>query len=277
MAATTANANTARIGRFVAGQARNGGIGELTAQAVTQAVLDEAADHGPASVQKLRYTLRSFLKFCFMTGLTEHDLSGAALGVKVPVPSPLPLGATVAQVQAVLGSCDSGSAMGRRDLAALSLICSLGLRAGEVAGLTLDDIDWRRGEVLVCGKGGKSERLPLPDQAGAALAAHLADRRPASETRAVFLRTRAPIRPLTRVAVSGVVARACARAGIEPFRAHRLRHTLGERMVQAGVPLDAIGQVLRHCDPATTANYARVGVEQLRAVAQPWPGQGAVR
>ncbi|MDR1428130.1 MAG: tyrosine-type recombinase/integrase [Bifidobacteriaceae bacterium] len=275
LAVSTAAANTARIKRFMDRHAKSGGAGGITAQAVAQAMLEEAASRGPSSVQKLRYTLRSFLRFCFLTGVTGHDLSGATLAVKVPVPSPLPFGATTEQVRALLASCDPGSAVGRRDLAVLCLICVLGLRAGEVAGLTLEDFDWRHAEVLDHGKGGKSERLPLPDQVGSAMTAYLANGRPASRARAAFLRTRAPIRPLTREAVSSVVARACGRAGIEPFRAHRLRHTLGERMIQEGVPLDAISQVLRHSSLATTANYARVDVARLRSVAQAWPGQGA--
>lgn len=80
-----------------------------------------------------------------------------------------------------------------------------------------------------------------------------------------------PRRPLTREAVGGIVERACDRAGLERFGAHRLRHTLGEQTVAAGISLDAIGQVLRHATPLTTAGYARVDVTAPRELAQPWP------
>jgi site-specific recombinase XerD len=80
---------------------------------------------------------------------------------------------------------------------------------------------------------------------------------------------------MNRATVSFMIARACGRAGIAPVGAHRLRHSLGEAMIRAEVPLAAIGQVLRHHDPVTTANYARVEVERLRGLSRPWPAGGS--
>ena len=148
-------------------------------------------------------------------------------------------------------------------------------RAGEVAGLRLEDIDWHHGEVLIRGKGTRHERLPLPADVGEAVVDYLMHTRPADAVhREVFCTVRAPQRRLTSPAVWAIVQRACQRAGLAPFGAHRLRHSLGEAMIAAEVPLAAIGQVLRHEDPLTTANYARVDVTRLRGLAQPWPTGG---
>jgi len=192
--------------------------------------------------------------------------------IRSPQPSMLPVGICPDDVEALLGACDRDTALGRREYAVLVLLTRLGLRAGEVARLRLEDIDWHRGEVVVRGKGARLDRLPLPAQVGEAIAEYLMSSRPAdTELREVFLAARAPRRALTRESVALIVRRACDRAGLDSFGPHRLRHTLGEQMVIVGVPFPAIGKVLRHSDPLTTANYARVDVDRLGALAQPWP------
>ena len=136
---------------------------------------------------------------------------------------------------------------GRRDYAVLLILLRLGLRAGEVAHLRLDDIDWRAGEVVVHGKGGHEHRLPLPSDVGEAIAAYLRrGRRNSTVHREVFLRTVAPVGPLGTNGISGIVRCACVRAGVPILRAHRLRHTLAYQMANAGVPLPEIAEVLRH-------------------------------
>jgi integrase len=153
----------------------------------------------------------------------------------------------------------------------------LGLRAGEVAALQLEDIDWRAGEILVRGKGDRWERLPLPTDVGAALADHLQQRRRGEEERHVFLRVRAPRAALTMRGVCSVMRNACVRAGLEPTGAHRLRHTAATETRRAGGSMGEIAQLLRHRRTATTAAYTRfdrttpVDVEALRALARPWP------
>jgi site-specific recombinase XerD len=137
--------------------------------------------------------------------------------------------------------------------------------------LCLEDMDWRAGELVVHGKGRRSDRLPLPADVGEAIAAYLRRGRPRTAQRQVFLRAVAPIGPLSRRGVSLIVHRACVRAGLTPVGAHRLRHTLACGMVRAGVPLPEIAQVLRHHSLVSTAIYARVDVDQLRTLAQPWP------
>jgi integrase len=176
-------------------------------------------------------------------------------------------------VAALLGSCDRGSVTGRRDLAVLTLLARLGLRAGEVAGLTLDDFDWRAGEVVVKGKGRRSERLPVPVDVGETVTGYLDGGRPRVECRSVFLRVCAPIVGISAVGVSSIVARACERAGVPVAGAHRLRHSAATSMLRAGASLGEIGQVLRHrSGPVTTSIYAKVDRVALRTVAQPWPG-----
>ena len=176
----------------------------------------------------------------------------------------------------MLGSCDRRHELGRRDYAVIITLLRLGLRRGEVAGLRLDDIDWRAGELVVRGKGARQDRLPLPADVGEAIASYLRRGRPQSSRREVFLRAKAPYDPIASGTVASTVRRACRRAGIAEFGSHRLRHTAACDMIQAQVPLVRIGQVLRHQSLQSTAIYARVDVERLRLLAAPWPG-GAQR
>jgi integrase len=153
----------------------------------------------------------------------------------------------------------------------LLLLARLGLRAGEVAAITLEDVDWRRGELLIHGKGGRDDLLPLPCDLGEALVSYLR-RRPAGGSRALFLKVIAPAGPMSGGAICGVVHDACVRAGIPPVGPHRLRHTAATGMLRAGASLAEIGQVLRHHERKTTAIYAKVDRTALRALARPWPG-----
>jgi integrase/recombinase XerD len=153
------------------------------------------------------------------------------------------------------------------------VLVRLGLRASEAAALRLDDIDWRRGEICVRGKGNRHDRLPLPADVGQAIVAYLTAGRPdaTAGSREVFIRVRAPQQALTRGAVTQVVARAAQRARLGTIYAHRLRHTAATGMLRAGGSLSEIGQVLRHRHALTTAIYAKVDTDALRPLARPWP------
>jgi integrase/recombinase XerD len=187
----------------------------------------------------------------------------------------LPKALDAGQVTAMLASCDAGTALGLRDLAILTVLSRLGLRASEVAGLRLEDIDWARGEITVTGKGSKSERLPLPADVGSVVVAWLQGGRPRCGHREVFLCDRGPHRPMSRGAVTNVAARAARSAGLGTIHAHRLRHTAATAMLEAGGSLAEIGQVLRHDRALTTAIYAKADVTALRTVAMPWPETAA--
>jgi len=152
------------------------------------------------------------------------------------------------------------------------LLSRLGLRAGEVAAIELDDIDWRAGLLLVRGKGGRHDMLPLPVDVGEALVAYLR-RRPRCECRALFLRVTAPREGMNRCTVAWVVRAACDRAALPRVGAHRLRHTTATEMLRRGASLAEIGQVLRHREQKTTAIYAKVDRKALRRLARPWPSQ----
>ena len=175
-------------------------------------------------------------------------------------------------MKAIIDSCDRRTTIGRRDAAVLLLLVRVGLRAGEVAGLNLDDVDWREGVLIIPGKGGRQDRLPLPTEVGAALASYLRRRRRRTDCRSLFLASRAPYARLSRVAVTSIVHYACKRAGLPVVGAHRLRHTAATVMLRKGASLDDVSQVLRHQHRATTAIYAKVDYRRLRELAQPWPG-----
>jgi len=154
----------------------------------------------------------------------------------------------------------------------IEMIYATGLRVSELVALPASAAERSARMLVVRGKGARQDRLPLPAEVGEAIAAYLKRGRPASDRREVFLRARAPFRPIASGTVSSTVRRACRRAGVAEVGAHRLRHTLACEMVSAQVPLVQIAQVLRHHSLQTTAIYARVDVDQLRALAQPWPG-----
>ena len=230
--------------------------------------------HQSRDAAKLTVTaLRSLLGFLHVEGAIQRPLATAVPSVASQRLAGLPKGLQPTEVQSLLASCDRRRHNGRRDFAILTTLARLGLRAGEIAALQLDHIDWEAGDIIVHGKGNRAERLPLPTDVGEAVAAYLRRGRPVSaEGRTVFVRVRAPHRALTAGGVSHVVAAAARRAGLGQIRAHRLRHTVATQMLSTGAPLSEIGQLLRHRRALTTAIYAKVDVQALRTIARPWPG-----
>ena len=275
LAETTIERNIGLVRPFVNGLVHDGQLrlDGLTSAAVSAFVTDHARRR-PAGTPRMATALRSLLRFLHAEGLTGAGLAGAvppAAGWKLAgLPQALPSG----QVAALLASCDRGTAVGARDFAVLTVLARLGLRAGEAARLRLDDIDWHRGEITVWGKGSRGERLPLPADVGEAIVWYLTKARPAARHREVFLCARAPVRPMSRGAVTNVVARAAHRTGLGVVHAHRLRHSVATASLQAGGSLGEIGQLLRHKAAITTAIYAKVDIEGLRALARPWPASG---
>jgi integrase len=210
---------------FLAGlgeHAGEAGLGWLTGRHVVEFVAGESRRLCPGSAKDLVTCLRSFLKFLYASGRAPCELSGAVPTVAVWGGGSLPKALEPEQVTALLESCGTGSLTGLRDM---TVLARLGLRAGGVAGLVLEDFDWRHGEVVVRGKGGRVDRMPVPVDVGEVVTAYLRDRRPRVECRSVFLRVCAPIVGLGPIGMSGVVMRACERAGAPVCGAHRLRHS----------------------------------------------------
>jgi integrase/recombinase XerD len=246
------------------------GLGRLCAADVSSFLARECPGRSVTGARDLVCALRSLLRYLHLAGLIQAPLAWAVPSVADLRDRTLPRGLDPPAVRKLLASCDRRTLAGLRDYAILLVLTRLGLRAGEVAGLRLDDIDWRHGELLVRGKGGRQDVLPLPADVGEALAAYLR-RRPRCQCRALFLRVTAPRRELNRCTVGWVVRAACDRAGLPRAGAHRLRHTAATEMLRAGASLAEIGQVLRHREQKTTAIYAKVDRRALRALARPWP------
>jgi integrase/recombinase XerD len=260
-------------GRCVAGDDLQ--LGCVTAADVSAFMLEQSARRGVGSLGNVVTALRALLRFLYLRHYTAMSLA-AAVPAACPARRAGPSRALAASdVKRLLASCDRRTKAGRRDYAVLALLARLGLRAGEVAALTLEDVDWRAGEIVVAGKGGRRDRLPLPVDVGDALAGYLQRGRPRGECRHVFVHVRAPYCAMGASAVSHVVVRACQRAGLPELRAHRLRHTAATEMCRAGAGLVEIGQVLRHRHTVTTAIYASTDPQLLIGLARPWPGRGA--
>ena len=222
--------------------------------------------------------LRSFCHFLFLRGDTSRDLADSVPTVSKWRQTSVPTFLTPEQEETILASTDRSKPCGRRDYAILLLLARLGLRAGEIAALELDDIRWRSGEIVVHGKGQMVEHMPLLSDVGEALAIYLQEDRGASLSRRVFLRMWAPRIGLTGPAAIGHIVRlAFARAKFHPTcrgAAHRFRHALATTMIRHGASMAEIAEVLRHRSQNSTAIYAKVSFETLRGVARAWPTTG---
>lgn len=263
---------------FVTSRLRDGelDLAGLAAADVTRFVLAACPGRATGSAKLIVCSLRSLLRWLHLNGTTPTSLAAAVPAVAGWQLSGLPKALEPAELRTLLASCDRRTRTGRRDYAILLLLSRLGLRAGEVARFGLDDIDWRRGEITIVGKGNRSERLPLPADVGAAISAYLRRGRPSTaQGRSVFIRVHAPHRAMTTGGVTMVVFDNAQRAGLGKLHAHRLRHTAATAMLRAGSPLAEVGQVLRHRSPLSTAIYAKVDRDALAVLARPWPGATA--
>lgn len=247
----------------------------IGAASVSAFCVRELPGRSPSVAANRAAGLRSFLRFLHVEGVVGAPLAQAVPPVANRKGAGLPRGLAPSVIAGLLASCDQRTRRGRRDYAILLLLARLGLRAGEIARLSLEDMDWRAGEIVVHGKGGRCDRLPLPDDVGAAIAGYLQRGRPRTDSRTVFLRAIAPIAALTPPGITWVVYSACDRAGVAKVGAHRLRHTLACSLLRSGGSLVEVGQVLRHATVGTTAIYAKVDFAALAPLAQPWPGGAA--
>jgi len=265
------------VRKFLADQFGNGSVrlSRLRAGDVVRFVRRQASRLHLKRAKLLTCALRSFLHYARYREDIRYDLAAAVPAVAnwsmMSIPRAIPADA----VRRLLASINRHTSTGRRDYAILLLLARLGLRAGEIVRLELDDIDWNAGSLKVRGKGGQHSDLPLPEDVGAAIASYLQHGRPKSSNQRVFLRARAPLRGfLSQSAIASLVRHALARVGISaPTKgAHQFRHALATAMLRHGASLAEIGEVLRHRSPQTTEIYAKVDLEALRALALPWPG-----
>jgi site-specific recombinase XerD len=219
--------------------------------------------------------LRSFLRHLLYRGAIDTDLAACVPTIATWSLSKVPKFLPAEQIQRVLDACDRDTASGKRNYCILLLLARLGLRAGEVVALTLDDIHWEAGVITVQGKGKRVAQMPLPVEVGVAIAAYLRRVRPACSSRRVFIREKAPLIGFANsVAICSLVNRALKKAGVESaYRgSHLFRHSLATTMLKHGASLPEIGDLLRHRRPDTTAIYAKVDLVSLRSIALPWPG-----
>lgn len=247
----------------------------LTAGDVLTFVRRHAETRIAAHVQPLCTGLRAFLRYLRFRGEIQSDLAASVPRIAHWRLAMIPKSLSSAQVQQVLAHCNRQTAVGRRNYAVLMLLARLGLRADEIRCLTLDDIDWGSGQLTIHSKGSGRQAMPLPSDVGEALAAYLADGRPPSTSRVVFVRLVPPHIPLADGGtMATLTARAMRAAGVDaPSKgAHVFRHSLATQMLRNGASLREIGHVLRHRDEDTTRIYAKVDLTRLRTLALSWPG-----
>lgn len=250
-------------------------LSALRAADVTGYVQRHVHQFSPGRVKLMVTALRSFFRYLRHRGEIAIDLAACVPTIPSWAISTLPKFLPPGTVQRVLSHCDRQTPLGRRDYAILLLLARLGLRAGEVVAVNLDDIDWEASQITVHGKGGRSTPMPLPADVGEAIAAYLRNGRPRCSSRRVFIRAKAPLEGFTSsVAICHIVMKALQKAGVESARkgAHLFRHTLACDLLRQGCSLDEIGELLRHQSPNTTAIYAKVDLTALHSLALPWPG-----
>jgi integrase/recombinase XerD len=247
-------------------------LDSLTATEVSTFILRQSERLTTQGMKNVVTGLRAFLKFLYLAGLTDRELAFAVPTV-APRYQQLPRALPEAHLELLLQSCDRENPVGIRDFAILTVLARLGLRAGELARLELDDIDWTVSEIRIRGKGPRLDKLPLPADVGEALVDYLQRGRPTCSGRSLFIRACAPLQALSPGAMGQVVRHACVRAGLPAHGPHRLRHTVATGLIRRGSPLAEIAQLLRHQSLRTTVIYAKVDREALSSLAQAWPGE----
>lgn len=236
--------------------------------------LESAKKCNAPTIEKLITSVRIFLRYLIIGGRCTADLDQA-----VPVfahwrLTELPQSLTTDELEKLIEKSEGNSLNRIRDLAIILLLVRLGLRAGDVAKMNIDDIEWYDGSLRVSGKSRSEVRLPLPQDVGDAIQRYLELRPKNAQTNKLFVSNIVPYQEFSSGgSVSSVVKRALLRAGVNTRikGAHVLRHTAATEMLRNGVPLDKIGLVLRHKRLDTTAYYAKVDVALLKQIAQPWP------
>jgi len=270
------------IGRFLVHQFPKGSVNVflLSPKRIRDFFTSQCKDYRPGTAQVVASAVRSYLRFRSL----RHADQVESLLAAVPSAACWRLAALPQYLEAdelalLMAGFDRKLPQQQRDYAIVRCLVDLGLRACEVAALSLDDIDWKNGTLTVrAGKSPRSDVLPLPSATGRAIAEYLHKARPATESHAVFVRHRAPLHlPVNASVIRSVVRQAAVRSGLTHrlHSPHRLRHTAATRMLHRGASLKQIADILRHRSLDTTAIYAKVDVPRLATIAQPWPGGAA--
>lgn len=251
----------------------HGDVARLTAHRMRAFVVQRAGRHGHKRASSVVTATRVFVRFLVASGRCDATLVAAVPAVASWKETDVPRHLAPADVERVIASCDMTTPDGLRDRAVLLLLARLGLRASDVASLTLDTFEWKEARLRVAGKSRREDWLPLPQDAGNAVLAYLESARPRVRSEAVFFTLRAPFAPISRWVVSMIVGRAIRRAGVSSpsHGAHVLRHSAAVRMLRAGSSLGEIGALLRHASIETTFHYAKVDRDLLLGLAAPWP------
>ena len=229
--------------------------------------------YAPQSLKLIATAVRAFLRFAWMSGWTSRDLTGAVGPVVTRRSGLLPRALPVGDLQRLLASPDRSTTVGIRDYALLVLLCRLGLRAGEVAGLRLEDFDWRAATVSPRVKGGARLCLPVPHDVGQAMTVYLRRRPKGIACREVFLRARGAPASMTAGSVTMAVARHAARVGLGTVHAHRLRHSAARAILSAGGSLREVSELLGHASTQVSMSYASFDHASLAGLVRAWPGE----
>ena len=250
---------------------------ELDAAAIRR-IVSHRISETPGSGSLIAGIMRSYVRFLVSCAECEPALQHAFPPIRRYRLATLPRYMDDATIEKIIASCQADTAVEIRDKAIVLLLARLGLRAGDICQLRLIDIDWNGGYLRVSGKSRRSDRLPLPQDAGDAILDYLERARPPVDEERLFVRVQPPFRPFSSSAeIAGIVARVLDRGAIDgvPTGSHTFRHSLATRMLRAGAGLESVGAVLRHRSPVTTAGYAKVDIPMLLMVAQAWPGDAA--
>ena len=255
------------------------GLSLLSAERIETFFLDYAREMGCSSRRAMQSALRIFLRFCFHEGYVPQGLEHAVPSLRTYKLARVPHGLNEIQAQAVIGSVDRGTDVGRRNYAILTLLHTYGVRGGQVCALQLNDIRWSQDQILFkATKGGKNSLLPLTPQVGESLLDYLRNARPRRAFPEVFLTCRAPYRPMGGPGtVTAIVSKHILQAGIQaaPKGSRTFRHALATRMVADDHPLKTVADVLGHRLLSTTFIYTKIDFPALSQVALEWPEEVA--
>jgi len=249
-------------------------LNRICVQDITKFMREYTHEHSHAVNSMMMTCLRSFFRFLLIHGKVLKDLSKCVLAVPNRKHNRIPQYLSAKELSQLLEYSKGETPLKIRNYAILLLLVLLGFRAIEVVRLSLDDIDWKYGEIIIRGKGARQTRFPLPVDMGKALVSYLKNGRPSCSTRRFFVSSKAPVQPFkNQTAISSIVSRCITRAGLNPPKkgAHLLRHTLATEYLRKGATLAEIGEILRHKHIDTTAIYAKVDFTRLHTIAQPWP------